>query len=99
MLLSELRVSRQSWITYTNWGSVIVASGLTALVDDCIKSRWHRKDRFQFPIPMPVLSTRKMNMDYVGPKRLINEVFNRWGNTTTRHPPPLRQKPADVNDS
>ena len=74
--------------------SVIVATGLLALVDDCIKSRWHRKDRFQFPIPMPMLSTRKMNMEYVGPKRLIDEVFNRRGNTATRQPTPLRQTSA-----
>lgn len=67
-----------------------------ALVDDCIKSRWHRKDRFQFAIPMPVLPSRRLNLDYAGPKRLIDEVFNRRGKTATRHPTPLRQIAADV---
>lgn len=78
----------------TDVADVIVATGLLALVDDCIKSRWHRKDRFHIPIPMPMLSARKMNMEYVGPKRLINEVFNRRGNTATRHLTPLRQNAA-----
>ncbi|MCJ1479343.1 hypothetical protein MMC13_008028 [Lambiella insularis] len=75
----------------TDVADVIVATGLIALIDDCIKSRWHRKDRFQFPITMPMLPSRKMNMEYVGPKRLIDEVFNRRDNTTVRQPTPLRQ--------
>ncbi|MCJ1284546.1 hypothetical protein MMC26_003879 [Xylographa opegraphella] len=80
----------------TDVADVIVATGLMALVDDCIKSRWHHKDRFQFPIPMPMLSSRKMNMEYIGPKRLIDEVFHRRGNTATRQPTPLRQTSAEA---
>ena len=80
----------------SNLQSVIVATGLLALVDDCIKSRWHRKDRFQFPVPMPILSSRKINLEYIGPKRLIDEVFNRRGNTAARHPTPLRQTSAEA---
>ena len=75
----------------TDSASVIVASGLIALVDDCIKSRWHQKSGFQVTLPVPMKSCLKMNMEYVGPKRLIDEVFNRRGHTETRHSTPARQ--------
>jgi hypothetical protein len=49
-----------------------------AFVDDCIKNKWHRKDRFQFPVLSPP-TEKKFNMEYVGPKKLIDEIFNRKG--------------------
>lgn len=73
----------------------IVATGLIALVDDCIKRRWHSKNSIQMTLPMLVKSPLKMNMEYVGPKRLIDEVFNRRGSTATRQPTPLRQAAID----
>lgn len=75
----------------TDVADVIVSTGLLALVDDCIKRRWHQKDRFQLKIPVPLLSKGKLNMQYIGPKRLIDELFNRRGSTVTRHPTPSRQ--------
>lgn len=76
---------------------MIVATGLIALVDDCIKSRWHQKKSVQLKLPVPMKSPLKMNMEYVGPKRLIDEVFNRRGHTATRHPTPLRQIPNEAH--
>lgn len=55
---------------------VVVATGLMALVDDCIKRRFSSKQSTQLHIP---LLRNKMHVDYVGPKRLIDEVFNRTG--------------------
>lgn len=79
----------------TKQGSVIVATGLIALVDDCIKSRWHQKNGgAQMRLPMLMKSRLKMNMEFVGPKRLVDEVFNRRGTTATRHSTPLRQTMA-----
>jgi len=92
MWISDSRLLSRS----TDVADVIVATGLTALVDDCIKSRWHHKDRFHIPISMPSFPSHKMNIEYVGPKRLIDEVFNRRGNTATRYPTPLRQLSADA---
>lgn len=80
---------------HTNRLSAIVATGLIALVDDCIKRRWHSKNSVQMTLPMLVKSPLKMNMEYVGPKRLIDEVFNRRGSTATRQPTPLRQAAID----
>lgn len=71
--------------------SAVVATGLIALVDDCIKTRWHQKNGFQLNLPALMKSPLQMNMEYVGPKRLIDEVFNRRGLTATRHPTPTRQ--------
>ncbi|RPB26003.1 hypothetical protein L211DRAFT_782257 [Terfezia boudieri ATCC MYA-4762] len=56
---------------------VIMATGLMALVDDCIKRKYRTKKVVQLNIPLPMTSHLKMNMEYVGPKRLIDEVFNR----------------------
>lgn len=57
---------------------VIMATGLTALVDDCIKRKFQKKKTVQLVLPVPMAkSPMKMKMEYVGPKRLIDEVFNR----------------------
>lgn len=70
----------------TDISDVVVATGLIALVDDCIKRRFHTKQSTQLHIPLMRNSSFKMNMEYVGPKRLIDEVFNRTrGGTSSRH--------------
>jgi hypothetical protein len=53
-----------------------------ALVDDSIKRNFHSKQATQLRFP---LFGNKMHIDYIGPKRLIDEVFNR----------PSRASPAD----
>lgn len=68
-----------------------MASGLVALVDDCIKSRWHQKSRIQLNVPMLTKSPFRLNMEYVGPRRLMDEVFNRKEKSTARRPTPLRE--------
>ena len=70
--------------------SVIVANGLIALVDDCIQRRFHRKKAVHLVLPVPMKTPLKMNMEYVGPKRLIDEVFHRRRTTSSRGPTPLR---------
>ena len=67
--------------------SVVVATGLMALVDDSIKLNFHTKQTTQLHIP---LFRNKMHLDYIGPKRLIDEVFNR----TSRAGPPSRAPSA-----
>lgn len=71
--------------------SVIVATGMIALVDDSIKSKFHQKDSVHMSVPAMMKSPLKMNMEYVGPKQLIDEIFHRRGTTATRRPTPLRQ--------
>ncbi|MCJ1468670.1 hypothetical protein MMC07_007299 [Pseudocyphellaria aurata] len=73
----------------------IVATGLIALVDDCINRRWRSKNSVHLTLPTLMKSPLKMNMEYVGPKRLLDEVFNRRGSTATRQPSPLRQSAID----
>ena len=70
--------------------SVIVASGLIALVDDCIKSRWHQKRRVLLSIPMLHKPPLKVSTEYVGAKRLMDEVFNRREKTPAPRSLPLR---------
>jgi hypothetical protein len=64
--------------------SIVVSTGLMALVDDCIKRRFHQKQSTQLHIP---LVRNKLHLDYIGPKQLIDEIFNR----TDRNGPPARQ--------
>ncbi|KAL6717090.1 hypothetical protein ACLMJK_005005 [Lecanora helva] len=68
---------------------VIVASGLIALVDDCIKTRWHQKGHVHMSVPALNKSHLRMNMEYVGPKRLVDEVFHRRSKESPRRPTPL----------
>ncbi|KAK7553837.1 hypothetical protein IWX92DRAFT_372275 [Phyllosticta citricarpa] len=55
---------------------VVVATGLMTLVDDSIKNHFHSKQSTRIHVPLKGGPFR-LNMDYVGPKRLIDEVFHR----------------------
>lgn len=57
--------------------SLVVATGLLALVDDAIKRRWHSTSQHQVLLPLIRNNSFRLNMEYIGPKRLIDEVFNR----------------------
>lgn len=56
--------------------SVIVATGLVALVDDCIRRRWHRERRGSWILPAHSLTR---SLERMGPRRLIGEVLQRRG--------------------
>jgi len=59
----------------TDVADVIVATGLIALVDDCIKRRFHSKPRHhQVSVPLTPL---KMDMEFVGPKAMYEHMFKR----------------------
>ncbi|KAL8775261.1 MAG: hypothetical protein Q9209_000267 [Squamulea sp. 1 TL-2023] len=75
----------------TDVADVIVATGLIALVDDSIKSKFHQKNGVRLSVPALMKTPLKLNMEYVGPKQLLDEVFHRRGTTATRRPTPLRQ--------
>ncbi|KAL9618640.1 MAG: hypothetical protein Q9160_006681 [Pyrenula sp. 1 TL-2023] len=63
--------------------SVIVSTGLMVLVDDCIQCRWHSRRRVQLNVP--VQASPKESGSYIGPRRLVDEVFHRGSNTRNRH--------------
>ncbi|KYG42985.1 hypothetical protein M433DRAFT_6695 [Acidomyces richmondensis BFW] len=50
----------------------VIACGVMALVDDAIRSRFHARDARPRFHPLP-----KVGVEYVGPKRLIHEIFRR----------------------
>jgi len=56
--------------------SVIVATGLVALVDDCIRRRWHSERRAPWSLPARSLTK---GLEFMGPRRLIGEVLQRRG--------------------
>ncbi|KAF2035240.1 hypothetical protein EK21DRAFT_54666 [Setomelanomma holmii] len=81
MRITDDRILRSE----TDISDVVVATGLMALVDDCIKRRFHSKQSTQLHIPLIRSASFKMNMEYIGPKRLIDEVFHR--NTSPKKAP------------
>ena len=70
---------------------VVIASGLMALVDDSIQSHFHSKESKQLLVPVPKLH---MGVEYVGPKRLINEAFNRKGSSPIQSRPSSSYRPS-----
>lgn len=59
--------------------SVIVATGIIALVDDCIRRRrWHPEhDRASWVLPAP--HSLAKSLEWMGPRRLIDQVLQRRG--------------------
>ncbi|KAJ5580061.1 uncharacterized protein N7459_006046 [Penicillium hispanicum] len=55
----------------------IVATGLVALVDDCIRRRWHHERRGSWMLPAGSSFTK--SLERMGPRRLIGEVLHRRG--------------------
>jgi hypothetical protein len=60
----------------TDVADVIISSGLIALVDDCIKLRFNPKPKHTRQVSVP-LTPLKMDLEYVGPKALVEHVFRR----------------------
>jgi hypothetical protein len=77
-----------------------MATGLMALVDDCIKRRFHSKQSTYMHIPLLRNPSFKMaNLEYIGPKRLIDEMFNRKtqdGNMPKKQLSAARRVPTSV---
>lgn len=77
---------------------VVVSTGIGALVDDCIKRRFSKtKKVVKLVIPTMRGNSVKMQMEYVGPKRLINQVFSKSATTsptkTTASSSPSNSRP------
>jgi hypothetical protein len=64
-------------------------------VDDCIKRRFHSKQSTQLHIPLIRSASFKMNMEYIGPRRLIDEVFHR-NNSLKKVPSGVRRVPVSI---
>lgn len=72
--------------------SVIVSAGLIALVDNTIRDRFHSKTAKQMLLP---------KVEYIGPKRFINEMFRRDSNGSEKSQsrPPTRSRPSTSHGS
>jgi hypothetical protein len=74
---------------FADLADVAMATGLTSLVDDCIKRSSCKTKTIQFVLPVPMKSPKKVNMEYIGAKRMIEEICKRSPTkpTFTRSPP------------
>lgn len=72
---------------FSNKRSVIVATGLIALVDDCIKRHFHSKPRArQLTLPLT-----NLNMEFIGPRAMVSHMFKRRGSgNSSKGGSPLR---------
>ncbi|KAG9851884.1 hypothetical protein KCU63_g8682, partial [Aureobasidium melanogenum] len=66
---------------------VVVAAGLIALVDDCIKRRFHTRPVHGIAIPVPKF---RLDMEYMGTGA------KRPGDAASRRSTPLRKGGCDV---
>jgi hypothetical protein len=57
----------------TDVADVVVATGLMALVDDCIKERWGTKRVHRIGLPV---RSKTMDLEYVGPKAFVQHIFS-----------------------
>ncbi|KAF1813167.1 hypothetical protein P152DRAFT_502186 [Eremomyces bilateralis CBS 781.70] len=62
---------------------VVVATGLIALVDDSLKRRSGAKRSRPLILPLYRSASFRLNMEFVGPKRLLNEALHRPGHSRT----------------
>lgn len=62
--------------------SVIMATGLMALVDDCIKDRWQTPKVHHIPVP---LTHRTVDVVPKSPKSFLQQVFGRSGSKESHH--------------
>ncbi|ORY63126.1 uncharacterized protein BCR38DRAFT_485893 [Pseudomassariella vexata] len=68
-------ISDEALITaMTDVADVVVATGLMALVDDCIKERWGTKKAHHIGLP---LTSKSVDVEYVGPKAFVQQMFSR----------------------
>ncbi|KAI6595859.1 hypothetical protein MCOR12_006360 [Pyricularia oryzae] len=66
----------------TDVADIIIATGLMALVDDCIKQRWQTPKIHRIPLP---LTSRTWDLEYVGPKAFLQRAFSfRTQNSTPK---------------
>ncbi|KAI2607409.1 uncharacterized protein GGS25DRAFT_522930 [Hypoxylon fragiforme] len=70
----------------TDVADIVVATGLMALVDDCIKERWQTKKVHRIGLP---LMSRSLD---VSPKAFVQQMFAR--RNSDHHPSPLRFQKA-----
>ncbi|KAI2469920.1 hypothetical protein F4781DRAFT_430822 [Annulohypoxylon bovei var. microspora] len=74
----------------TDVADVVVATGLMALVDDCIKERLQTKKVHKIAIP---LMSRSLDVEVVSPRSFMQHMFAR--RNSEHHPSPLRfQRPV-----
>ncbi|TAQ86344.1 hypothetical protein B7494_g5307 [Chlorociboria aeruginascens] len=60
----------------TDVADIIIATGLIALIDDCIKRHFHTKSTRTRQVGLP-LTPLKVDMDFVGPKAMVEHMFKR----------------------
>jgi hypothetical protein len=75
--------------------SVIVATGLIALIDDCIKSHFQPKARHTHSVSVP-LTPLKYEVEFVSPKELFKRRYSGGSNREQRNSPLRYADPVEA---
>lgn len=68
--------------------SVMVSTALMTLIDDTVKRRYNKKRVVQLSLPG---AGKSLNMEYIGPKKFLDEMFgNRINDSNGRRPSLVR---------
>ncbi|KAK3899192.1 hypothetical protein C8A05DRAFT_37213 [Staphylotrichum tortipilum] len=73
----------------TDVADVIMATGLIALVDDCIKERWQRPQKKAAALPLlaPLaLTSKAVHLDAISPRAIMQHVFRRRHSDSGQRP-------------
>jgi hypothetical protein len=62
--------------------SVIISTGLIALVDDCIKQHFNVKPKHTHSVAVP-LTNKKYDMEFVSPKAMVEQMFKRTNSSSS----------------
>ena len=81
MLPSEY--NRHSTMKLTNQSfSVVISTGLIALVDDCIKQHFNVKPKNTHSVAVP-LTSKKYDMEFVSPRAMVEHMFKRTDSSSS----------------
>lgn len=77
MFASKYEIHNPPLTFLTQCVSVVVATGLVALIDDCIKRHFHsRQEKYTHQVVVP-LTQRKLDMEFVTPRAMVEHMFKR----------------------
>lgn len=79
-------------ISSLTYSSVIVATGLIALVDDCIKRHFHSKPKYVHQVSVP-LTPLKYDMEFITPRAMVEHMFKRRNSGASAKEKEIRASP------
>jgi hypothetical protein len=94
--MSPSKLLIQLTLFLSNNLSVIVATGLIALIDDCIKSHFQPKTKHMHSVSVPLTPLKKIEVEFVSPKELFKRTYSGRSNREQRSSPLRYADPVEA---